>query len=169
MPIIYENLLNFPIPETRQHLSKRDTILYALSVGLGQDPMDRRQLDFVDHHRDLRTLPTMAVVLGHPGFWLADPATGVDAVRVVHGEQRIELHRPLAGRGRGDRPHQRHRPRRQGGGEGRAALHGKELRLASGELLARTSSTTFLRGDGGFGGPSGPVRPPAPMPTARLT
>ncbi len=31
----------------------------------------------------------MSVVLAHPGFWMADPATGIDAVRVVHGEQRI--------------------------------------------------------------------------------
>jgi len=164
MPIIYEHLLNFPIPETRQRLTKRDTILYALSVGLGQDPMDVRQLDFVDHHRDLRALPTMAVVLGHPGFWLADPATGVDAVRVVHGEQRIELHRALPVEGEVIGRTSVTGLVDKGAGKGALLYTEKELRAASGELLATTSSTTFLRGDGGFGGPAGPVRPPAPMP-----
>jgi acyl dehydratase len=164
MPIIYENLLNFPIPEIRQRLTRRDTILYALSVGLGQDPMDRRQLDFVDHHRDLRAMPTMAVVLGHPGFWLADPATGVDAVRVVHGEQRIELHRPLPVDGEVIGRTRVTGLVDKGAGKGALLYTEKELHSASGELLATTSSTTFLRGDGGFGGPSGPVRPPAPMP-----
>ncbi len=165
MPIITENLLNFPIPEIRQRLTRRDTILYALSVGLGQDPMDLRQLDFVDHHRALRALPSMAVVLGHPGFWLADPATGVDAVRVVHGEQRIALHAPLpvegelVGRTRVTGLIDR------GEGKGAVLYREKELRGAgTGALLATTESTSFLRGDGGFGGPAGPVRPPAPLP-----
>ncbi len=40
MAIDYEKLLNFPIPEVRQTLTRRDTILYALYIGLGQDPMD---------------------------------------------------------------------------------------------------------------------------------
>ncbi len=35
---------------------------------------------------------------------------------------------------------------------------------ASGELLCRLSSTSFLRGDGGFGGPAGPVPAPHPIP-----
>ncbi|TPG49926.1 3-alpha,7-alpha,12-alpha-trihydroxy-5-beta-cholest-24-enoyl-CoA hydratase [Roseomonas nepalensis] len=159
-----EKLLHFPIPEVRQRVTPRDAAFYALSVGLGQDPMDARQLDYVDAHRGPRVLPSMAVVLAHPGFWLADPATGVDAVRVVHGEQRIALHRPLPAEGEiiG-------RTRVTGlvdKGEGKGALlySEKELRDASGTLLAVTGSTTFLRGDGGFGGPSGPVLPPDPVP-----
>jgi acyl dehydratase len=163
--IEYETLRNFPIPEMRQRVTPRDAVFYALSVGLGQDPMDERQLDFVDAHRRLRVLPSMAVVLGHPGFWLANPATGVDAVRLVHGEQTITLHHPLPAEGEiiG-------RTRVTGlvdKGEGKGALlySEKEIRdAATGTLLATTGSTTFLRGDGGFGGPSGPVKPPNPMP-----
>jgi acyl dehydratase len=163
--IEYETLRNFPIPEVRQRVTPRDAVFYALSVGLGQDPMDQRQLDFVDAHRRLRVLPSMAVVLGHPGFWLANPATGVDAVRLVHGEQTITLHHPLPAEGEiiG-------RTRVTGlvdKGEGKGALlySEKEIRdAATGTLLATTGSTTFLRGDGGFGGPSGPAKPPNPMP-----
>jgi acyl dehydratase len=165
MAIDYDRLLNFPIPEVRQRVTPRDAILYALSVGLGQDPLDRRQLDYVDHHRALRALPAMAVVLGHPGFWLRDPRTGVDAVRLVHGEQGIRLHRPLPTDGEiiG-------RTRVTGlidKGAGKGALLYSEKQVtdaASGAVLAVTTSTTFLRGDGGFGGPEGPVRPPHAMP-----
>lgn len=163
--IDYEKLLNFPIPEVRQRLSRRDTVFYALSVGLSQDPLDRRQLDYTDAHRELRALPSMAVVLGHPGFWLSNPETGVDAVRLVHGEQSIALHRPLPVEGEiiG-------RTRVTGlvdKGVGKGALLYSEKQVidaASGELLATTGSTTFLRGDGGFGGPSGPVKPANPVP-----
>jgi hypothetical protein len=47
MPIIYEKLLNYPIPEMRQHLRWQDVAMYNFSVGLGQDPMDEQQLDFL--------------------------------------------------------------------------------------------------------------------------
>jgi acyl dehydratase len=159
MTIEYETLRNFSIPEVRQRLAPRDTILYALSIGLGQDPMDPRQLDFVDHHRALKAMPSMAVVLGHPGFWLANPATGVDAVRLVHGEQGIVIHHPLPVEGEiiG-------RTRVVGlidKGTGAAALLYTEkevIEAATGRLLATTASTTFLRGQGGFGGPAGPVK-----------
>ncbi len=73
MAIDHEKLLNFGIPEIRQMLTRRDTAFYALSIGLGQDPIDARQLDFVDARRALKTMPSMAVVLGHPGFWLRNP------------------------------------------------------------------------------------------------
>jgi acyl dehydratase len=165
MTIHYETLRNFPIPEVRQRVSTRDTILYALSIGLGQDPLDARQLDFVDHHRHLKAMPSMAVVLGHPGFWLANPATTVDAVRLVHGEQGIRIHHPLPVEGEiiG-------RTRVVGlvdKGAGAAALLYTEkqvIEAATGRLLATTASTTFLRGQGGFGGPAGPVKSPHPVP-----
>ena len=46
MPIDYEKLLNFKIPEVEQQLIRRDTMLYALGVGLGSDPYDENQLKF---------------------------------------------------------------------------------------------------------------------------
>lgn len=162
--IDHDALMAYAIPEMRQHLTQRDTILYALSIGLGADPMDRRQLDFVDHHRSLRAMPSMAVVLGHPGFWAANPETGIDALRVVHGEQSITLHGALPTEGAiiG-------RTRVTGlvdKGPGRGALMYTEKQVldTAGRLLATTESTTFLRGDGGYGGPSAPVRPPNPAP-----
>ena len=165
MAIDPERLLAYPIPEVRQRITNRDAVLYALSVGLGQDPTDANQLDFVDHHRALRALPSMAVVLGHPGFWLGDERTGVDAVRLVHGEQSIEIHRSLPVKG-----DVIGRTRVTGlidKGKGRGALLFTEKQVtdaASGALLAVTAATTFLRGDGGFGGSTAPAPRPHPMP-----
>lgn len=164
MAIEYEKLLNFDIPEVRQILTRQNTAFYALSVGLGQDPLDMRQLDFVDHHRDLQAMPSMAVVLCHPGFWLRDPRTGVDAVRLVHGEQGVELHRPLPVEGELVARTRVTGIVDKGAGKGALLYSEKQLRDSAGVLYATTRSTTFLRGDGGFGGPSGPVRAPHPEP-----
>ncbi len=167
MAFTYDSLMSHPIPEVRQRLTRRDAVFYALSVGFGQDPLDARQLDFVDADRALRAVPTQSVVLAHPGFWLTDPRTGIDALRVVHGEQRIAMLRPLPVEGEVIG-----RTRITGlvdKGPGRGALMYSQkdvIDAETGELLAVTRSTTFLRGDGGFGGPAGPVEPPHRMPEA---
>jgi acyl dehydratase len=167
MAFTYESLMAYEIPEARQRLTPRDAVLYALSVGFGQDPMDTRQLDFVDAHRTLRAVPTQSVVLAHPGFWIANPKTGIDAVRVVHGEQRITMHRPLPVEGEVVGKTRITGLVDKGHGRGALMYSEKEVRdAATGELLATTRSTTFLRGDGGFGGPDGPVAPPHSVPDA---
>ena len=165
VPLDPARLLAHQIPPVRQALTKRDTILYALAIGLGQDPLDQAQLDFFYERRALKAVPSMAVVLGYPGFWLQDPATTVDAVRIVHGEQGFALHRPLPVEG------ELVGTTRITGlvdkGEGKGALLYSEKLLtdaATGELIATTTSTTFLRGGGGFGGEPGPVKAPNPVP-----
>ncbi|MGA0594018.1 MaoC/PaaZ C-terminal domain-containing protein [Enterovirga sp. CN4-39] len=165
MAFTYESLMAYEIPEVRQRLTERDTVFYALSVGFGQDPMDTRQLDFVDAHRSLKAVPTQSVVLAHPGFWMADPKTGIDAVRVVHGEQRIAMHRPLPVSGEVVGKTRIVGLVDKGPGRGALMYSEKEVRDAgTGDLLATTRSTTFLRGDGGFGGPEGPVEAPHALP-----
>jgi len=163
MPVDPGHLLSYPIPEIVQDLSVRDTILYALSVGLGTDPMDFDQLRFV-YEDGLQALPTMAVVLGYAGFWLGRPDTGVDSVKVVHGEQGIRIHKPLpvAGRLVG-------RTRVTGlvdKGPDKGALLYSERQVtdAAGDLVATLEQTIFLRGDGGCGGSTGPAKPPHPVP-----
>jgi acyl dehydratase len=163
MPIVTETLLNFPIPEIRQVLRWQDTALYALSLGVGQDPMDEADLRFVTEGAAMQALPTIPVVLGYPGFWLADPATGVDAVRLVAGEQSVELHAPLPvegeiiGRSRVTGLVDR------GAGKGALLYVSRDvIDAATGRTLATVDQTIFLRGDGGFGGPTGPVKKPAP-------
>jgi hypothetical protein len=54
--------------------------------------MDEQQLRYV-YEDGLQVLPTYPVVLGHPGFWWKKPDTGVDWVRIVHGEQGLIIHK----------------------------------------------------------------------------
>lgn len=164
MAIVYEKLMNIEIPTIEQSYTEKDTMLYALGVGLGQDPTDREQLRFV-YEKNLKALPTQAVVLAHPGLWVRDLDTGIDYVKVVHGEQGLVLHKPLPASGTVlgisrvtgvfDK------------GEGRGALVLSERKIvekSTGDLLATISQTTFCRGDGGFGGPSGPTPAPHVLP-----
>ena len=51
--------------------SDRDVMLYALSLGVCDDPPDENELPFV-YEKDLQVLPSMTAVLAHPGGWIAD-------------------------------------------------------------------------------------------------
>ena len=107
----------------------------------------------------------MGVILGYPGFWLRDPRSGADWRRLVHGEQSIEILRPLPPSGTVLGMTRVRDVIDKGPDRGALVFTEREVRdKASGELLCRLSSTTFLRGDGGFGGPTGPVPAPHPIP-----
>ena len=167
MAISYDHLMGYDIPEVRQRYGAREVALYGLSVGLGQDPMDARQLPYVGGTAPARAMPAIVNVLGHPGFWLGDPATGVDAGRLLHGEQGMTVHRPIPAEGEVVAKTRVVDLVDKGEGRGALLYSEKAVRDAGdGTLLATTRGTTFLRGDGGFGGPARPSRPPAPMPEA---
>jgi acyl dehydratase len=99
MRLSHEQLLSYEVPEIRQRYTERDVMLYALSVGLGQDPVDASDLAYVGRRHDPLVLPYMAVVLGYPGFWLDAPDIGADTVRLLHGEQGMELFHPIPAAG----------------------------------------------------------------------
>lgn len=164
--IDYKALLAYPIPEARQRVSKRDVAFYAISVGLGQDPLDTRPLAFCDPvSPGLQTLPFMAAIMAPHGFWLGNPDTGVDAVRLVHGEQQLRLYAPLPVEGELIGRSRVVEVIDKGAGKGALLYLEKELvEAASGRLIASLQGTIFLRGDGGFGGPSGPVKPAHALP-----
>lgn len=85
-------LLALPIAPRHFRYTERDTLLYALGVGFGSDPLDRDELRFV-YEDQLVAVPTQATVVAWDRSWIAD--TGIAWARVVHGEQRIEMHRCL--------------------------------------------------------------------------
>ncbi|HZQ60164.1 MAG TPA: MaoC/PaaZ C-terminal domain-containing protein [Casimicrobiaceae bacterium] len=164
MAIDYDRLKAWRFDEIRQSYGARETILYALGIGLGHDATDEAQLRFV-YEKDHQVLPTMAMVLGTPGFWQANPATGIDAVRAVHGEQGLVLHRPL--------------PREAtiiaksrvtaiiDKGEGKGALVAVQRTItdaATEEPIATVEAVTFCRADGGFGGRGDTLPPPHVLP-----
>lgn len=165
MAIDPDKLLNWPFADVEQTYTSRDAIIYALGVGLGADPMDEGQLRFVFEERDFEVLPTMAAVMCTPGFWVRDPESGIDWHKVLHGEMGIELHQPL--------PAEATITARNrvvdiiDKGEGKGALLFQERTVtdkATGTPLATLTSTTFARGDGGFGGHSGPQPQPHALP-----
>lgn len=147
-----------------QPYDKRDTILYALGLGYGSDPLNEEELPFV-YEKDLRCLPSFANILCHPGFWAQKPEFEIDWVKILHAEQNLVMHKPLPATGaiRGEY--------RVAGiedkGEGRGALLHQEKDLydvATGDHLATVRSTLFLRGNGGEGGFGDPIPAAAPVP-----
>jgi acyl dehydratase len=165
MTIVYDKLMALEIPQGEQAYGAKDCILYALGVGLGQDPMDEDQLAFV-YEKNLKVLPTMGAVLGHPGFWMRDLNTGIDWVRIVNGEQGVRLHQAL-------KPQNAVIGRQRilevvdkGAGKGALVLTERKVTdKATGELIATVTQTTFCRADGGFGGPPRQAPEPHPIPS----
>jgi acyl dehydratase len=160
MPIDPEKLRSWPVPEVEQTYTVDDVIRYGLAVGYGSDPLDESQLRFV-HEDGLRAAPTLPVVLACPWGWLADPATGVDWSRVVHGEQSLTLHAPIPtaatvrGRTRVTAVVDK--------GDAGALVHQERIvtDVATGLPLATLGIAIFCRGVGGFAGSD---ESPAPLP-----
>ncbi len=153
MAINYEKLMALKIPDAEHIYGEKETMLYALGVGLAHDPTDCQQLDFV-YEKNLKALPSFACLLGYPGFWVRDLDTGIDWVRIVNGEQGFTLNVPVkpsgtvVGRTRILEVIDK--------GAGKGAVIYTERRItdkASGQLVATVTQTTFARADGGFGGP----------------
>jgi acyl dehydratase len=154
--------------EVRQEYSFRDTILYALGLGVGgPDPLAASELMFV-YEKNLRTLPTMAVVLASPGFWLRDPKYGIAWERVLHGEQSIMMHREIPAEGVVVGVTKISGMSDKGADKGVLLYSSKEVfDEKTGDRLATVSATLFLRGDGGFGGKNEPGPKPYSVPDAR--
>ncbi|RBI71920.1 3-alpha,7-alpha,12-alpha-trihydroxy-5-beta-cholest-24-enoyl-CoA hydratase [Roseovarius sp. TE539] len=152
----YDDLMALEFPETVQHLTRRDTILYALGVGA-------EELDLVIEDR-LRPIPSMAVTLAYPGFWYRDLRTGLDHARVVHAAERFTLHRPLPVEGELCA-----RPRitaihDKGAGRGALIESTRTITDVQGRDVATVVQTAFCLADGGLGGPQVPPPAPEPMP-----
>jgi acyl dehydratase len=164
MAIVYEKLLALKIPDVEASYGPKDCMLYALGVGLGLDPTDEQQLAFV-YEKHLKALPTMAVVVGYPGFWAKELDTGIDWVKVVAGEHSLVLHKPLPPSGTVTSRTRVLDIVDKGTGKGAIIYSERAIDdKATGERIATIVQTTFCRGDGGFGGPPRETRPTHPIP-----
>lgn len=141
---------------SRQILTKRDVMLYALGVGSDE-------LSFV-YEENLQMLPSMATTLAYPGFVWKEFDLGADWKKVLHGETSIEIHRPLPVEGElvGETTFGPFFDK--GADKGTVALQKREIRDAAGNLLVTVRNSSFLRGDGGQGGSSEPQPKPRPLP-----
>lgn len=157
-----ERLIAMPPIVTEQTLTRRDTILYALGVGAGQSSSD--DLRFV-YEEQLEALPSMAVVLGYPGFWQMRPEYGIDWQRVLHAEQSCTFHRtlPVAGKVRGETAIDAIVDK----GSDKGSLLGVTRKIYDIEgdcLLATVRQVSFLRGNGGHGSFGAEIHPAPPIP-----
>ena len=131
---------------------ERDVMLYALGVGAGTD-----ELPYTYENADLRTLPTFGVVPAFPALAGIGSVITFNPMMLLHGEQRIELHKPIPTSGKVTTEGQIVNI----WDKGKGAVVVVEARSvdASGEPLFTNTFTTFLRGEGGFGGDRGPSGP----------
>lgn len=171
--IDYHVVKNWRFEDVRHEYTERDCMLYALGIGMGMGTDDRsgpdadaRELRFV-YERELQAVPTLAAVLGAPGAWWKDPRTGADALRLVHGEQHLRFHRPLAARGAVVVSNRVLSLTDKGPGKGAIGVVLREIRdAADGSLVAESRNLSLLRGDGGFSAVHGLSDPPPPaLPT----
>lgn len=164
MTIDIEKLKAFRIPVARQILTPKEIALYALSVGLGRDPLDAEQLRFVDPLQGPAVMPSMVLVMAHPGFWMGDADSGIDPKSVLHASQGFELLAEMPASGEVKSRTRVTDVIDKGKGKAALVLSETELRDADDTPFARLTRTTYVRGGGGFGGPAGAATPPGQPP-----
>jgi acyl dehydratase len=135
-----------------------DVLLYHLALGAGANPTDPRELRYATE-TDLQVLPTFAVVA--PTVHATEPprvsypGIEIDLAKVLHGTQRIDVHRALPTEGKGSavtRVADIY-------DKGSAAVIVTETLVTDldGAPLWTNTSSIFARGEGGFGGERGPA------------
>lgn len=160
----YHAVRGMRIDPVRQAFDQRDTMLYALGIGLGADPTDDAALPYV-YEKSLTSFPTMASVIGSAGFFMQRPETGADTTRLLHGEQNIIVHGPIPTSGIVvghtaivrvvDKPPL-----------GALVYVERQIHDAADDRLLVTVESMFIcRGDAGYSASGQPSDPPAAAPS----
>ena len=156
MTINYDEIMNLMSENVEISYSDKDSILYSLGIGLGNDPMNLNELKYV-YENSQSVLPSMATNFQYHSPLLLK--TNINFIMVVHGEQRLSITNalPVSGDfianakviGCYDK------------GPARGAIIEVETTVKNkknNEEICKLVSTTFARGDGGFGGPDSPKK-----------
>ena len=159
MALTYEALMATSVVDLPFSYDDRESMLYAISIGMGRDPVNADELPYVfEQGEPLRTVPSMASVLVPD---MSPPDLGWDFSQVLHIEQRLELYRPLPVAAdllinKKIAAAYDHGPK-----HGALVLFEAEARLAKDDTALFTIGNTIMaRADGGFGGPRGKGPPP---------
>ena len=162
MGIDYEKLMTLAPSDVAISYSDRVRRLYALSVVFGEDGENPAELAYVTETAGHSTVPAMAPTLCPPSFLRE---SGWHYQQVLHGEQKLQLYRPLPATAdllinyRVDKVVDR------GPGRGAIICTSAEARLRRDDTALFTASWLLVaRGDGGFGGPKGEVTVPHELP-----
>lgn len=141
-----------------------DALLYALGVGAGVDEpaFTTENSEGVEQ----QVLPTFAVVIGSGIDRMPDFGT-YDLAKLVHAEQRITLHRPIPVEGAVEMS-RRVVAMYDKGKAAIVAIEAEAIDQTDGQPLFTTYSSSYIAGEGGWGGPRGttkrrnetPDRPP---------
>jgi len=155
MPIDPVRVEAASLPDTTHRWGADDIILYHLGVGAGVPPTDPGELEYT-YEANLKVLPSFATI---PMFRSMMSVLNIDGLdinpaMILHGEQRIELHRPIpleasvTNRARVAGLYDR----------GKGAVVELEIVSSdpSGVPLFTNAVSIFVRGEGGFGGAPGP-------------
>ncbi len=146
-----DKVIHRHFPDTRVAYTAKDTILYALGVGFGAEPLEAQHLRYL-YEDGLVASPTFANVLGHPGMWSREPQYEIDWKKLLHAEQRLTLHRPLPASAEVIGRHAIMGVQDKGDGKGAMLFQRKQvLDAVTQEPIASVVTTLMLRGDGGCG------------------
>jgi acyl dehydratase len=177
MPIDPTVAVGAQLPDRTFSWDRSDVLLYHLAIGAGSRPGDRLSPAALRYTVDgpaLQVLPSFGIVA--PTFHETNPppldlpGCDIDLAQVVHGSQSIAVSGPLPSAGTATL-----RTRISDvWDKGRAAVIWQEGAATSetGEELWTTSSSIFVRGEGGWGGDRGssqPVAVPDRAPDADTT
>lgn len=165
MPIKYPDVLDLKTAGVPYSWTDREVMLYALGIGMGNDPMDEKELLFVNegyiNKKALKVVPTFAAVCAYG----ASPGNiDVNRVMVVDGGRDISFHKPLPVAAKVTADSRVAGVFDKGKDKGAVIERETVVRNEAGEPLVTIRGSTFARGDGGFGGPSTGAPEPHPIP-----
>lgn len=168
MALDYARLKSTRIEPVRHTYTRRDTMLYALGLGVGaDDPGAAGDLKYI-YEKFLVALPMQAVTLASAPMLLAQPEFGIDYRMLLHAEQSLLVHKPLPVEGTVIGEFSIDEIYDKGASKGAILYITRKLfDAANGDLLATMSEVSFLRGQGGFGGKSEGAPKPRPVPAER--
>jgi acyl dehydratase len=159
VPIDLDKVLGAELPSGSHRWDADDVILYHLGLGAGAPPTDPGELAYV-YERDLKVLPSFAVI---PPFATLGGLAELDGFDVnlallLHGEQELTLAGPIPTAGEVTTTATVKAVYDKG--KGALVIVETVSADAAGNELFVNRFSSFLRGEGGFGGDGGP--PPAP-------
>jgi len=169
MPIEPQKALAAKFAPSTSSYEPDDVILYHLGIGAGVPPTDANELEYT-YEKSLKVLPSFGVipVFASMGASLFNvEGLKFNPAMLLHGEQDIEIHRPLPTQAKLE-----NQVRIAGiYDKGKAALVVLEVKTSEGgSPLFTNRFSLFLRGEGGFGGDAGPkAGNEAPSRAADLT
>ncbi len=156
MPIDPNKARGARLPDGQSSYTKDQVILYHLGLGAGVPATDAKELEYT-YEKNLKVLPSFAVIpaFGSMGGIGNVPGLSFNFAMLLHGEQEVILHRPLPVEAK--LKTSAHVPEIYD--KGKAALVILESAAsdeATGQPLFTNRFSLFIRGEGGFGGDSGP-------------